>query len=520
MTELTFDEAAVRATLEAETMPLIKARIAEMNEHLNVLNQDRGDRAGGGQGPLPRLPTSGPKSRLIDALVASYKEHNIDTEAATLEPEQEYVEEVPAEDPPEPAESTEPSSDAEEGRVEPGVSLVPLKPPENVMPTQQEYAAMRAIANEVCRTEFVPSSFRGRPEAVLAAILTGRELGIGPMQSLKDISIIDGKPALSASLMMALMRKGGVVVLESESTMDRAFIRARRTDTGEIMAVEWTYEAARTITYHTKNGPKLLVDKDNWVNYRQDMLWARCVGRLGRRLAPDILGGMGYSAEEMADFEGGWEDSPYETRPAESAGPISAGPISADGWQAPSGWKDMHERFTIVLGDVNEMSAAEATEWMKLALHACWSKLSIGELTTDEQKEAWVYFKHALKELEAFEGELVFTPNARDLIANAFREFGTLIGPPWRIGPDETSLPTYWEANGVTPPKGPSNEPSAEPDGSAEDGDWTPLEREFTKQEQQIRAAAWAGYVMENAGQELPDEPPNEWDPGTEWIPF
>ena len=34
------------------------------------------------------------------------------------------------------------------------------------------------------------------------------------------------------------------------------------------------------------------------------MLWARCVGRLARRLGSDLLAGMVYTAEELHDLEG------------------------------------------------------------------------------------------------------------------------------------------------------------------------------------------------------------------------
>ena len=36
-------------------------------------------------------------------------------------------------------------------------------------------------AQRVSNTPFVPTAFRGKPEAVFAAILFGEELGIGPM---------------------------------------------------------------------------------------------------------------------------------------------------------------------------------------------------------------------------------------------------------------------------------------------------------------------------------------------------
>lgn len=181
------------------------------------------------------------------------------------------------------------------------------------MPTVREWEAMRAMATEICKTNFVPSTFRGKPEECLAAILSGRELGIGPMQSLKDIAIIDGRPALAAHLMLALLRKGGVEILESGSTAERAWIRARR-GSGEVCEVEWTIQEAQRANLAAKN---------NWKHYPADMLWARAVGRLGRRLGSDLLAGMPYSAEEVKDFrDDDLNDTSYSTEPMERPAPV------------------------------------------------------------------------------------------------------------------------------------------------------------------------------------------------------
>ena len=55
------------------------------------------------------------------------------------------------------------------------------------------------IAQQIARTEFVPAALRGKPEAVLACIMTGHELGIGAMQSLAKIHVIEGRPAKSTA---------------------------------------------------------------------------------------------------------------------------------------------------------------------------------------------------------------------------------------------------------------------------------------------------------------------------------
>lgn len=187
-------------------------------------------------------------------------------------------------------------------------------PPASVLPSSHEWEATMAVAREIAGTQFVPESYRGKPDAVVAAILTGREMGIGPMQALRQIHMIDGRPAFSADLMLAKMRAGGVVIIESSVTDERAHIKARRSDTGEEADIEWTVADAE------KAG---LLSKKNWRTYKSDMLWARAVGRLARRLGSDLLGGLVYSKEEMEDFDGGGYGggSGYDARPEKPFNP-------------------------------------------------------------------------------------------------------------------------------------------------------------------------------------------------------
>jgi hypothetical protein len=173
-----------------------------------------------------------------------------------------------------------------------------FQPPAAVLPSPKEWEATIAVAARIASTPFVPESYRGQPEAVVAAILTGREMGIGPMQALRQIHMIDGRPAFAADLMLAKMREGGLTILDSGVDAQRAYIHAKRRDTGEEATVEWTIADAEAAG---------LMSKKNWRTYPGDMLWARCVGRLARRLGSDLVGGLVYSKEEMED----WDEGPY-----------------------------------------------------------------------------------------------------------------------------------------------------------------------------------------------------------------
>ena len=70
-----------------------------------------------------------------------------------------------------------------------------------------------------------PPRCADRPEAVLAALMSGAERGLGPMESLRSIHVIEGKPTLSAEAMRALVLAAGHDIEIVESTATKAHRR-------------------------------------------------------------------------------------------------------------------------------------------------------------------------------------------------------------------------------------------------------------------------------------------------------
>jgi len=313
-----------------------------------------------------------------------------------------------------------------------------------------------AIANRISATTFVPESYRGRPDDVVAAILFGREIGLGPMTAMRDIHMIDGRPALAAHRQLALLRKGGVVLLESEVSAERAYIRAQRRDTGEIMAVDFTYEEAELI----RRRGKALVDGDNWRNYRKDMLWARCVGRLTRRLGPDLLNGLPpYVAEEVADFSG-WGVE-YGSEGQVQVQQWTTDRPAEERYNFPATWAELTSRLGGLLGE------EEAAEWMRQSIQAVY-QVAPADLSSDQKALAWKKILGALAALDTeVEGDLHFADRAT--IAEVFGRFfdGILVdGPPWRLASDEDDRPLKEQTSLDLPEQAGQNAPG----GDAESG--------------------------------------------------
>lgn len=150
------------------------------------------------------------------------------------------------------------------------------------------------LAHRLADTDFVPRSLRGKPGAVLACILTGHELGVEPMQALQKIHVIDGRPAMAAELMRALVIRHGHEIWFEEMSSQSVTIIGKRRDKDRITKVTWTMDDARKAN---------LADKDNWRKYPMDMLAARSTGRLCRAIFPDVLAGLSYTLEELSDGE-------------------------------------------------------------------------------------------------------------------------------------------------------------------------------------------------------------------------
>lgn len=149
-----------------------------------------------------------------------------------------------------------------------------------------------ALAQRIAATEFVPDSYRGKPETVLAAFLTAHELGVGPMQALQKIHVVKGRPGLAAELMRGLVFQHGHELWIEEMTATRVIVAGQRKGSDRTTRVTWTMDDAERAG---------LKGKDNWKQYPSAMLLARATAALCRAIFPDVLAGLSYTVEELED---------------------------------------------------------------------------------------------------------------------------------------------------------------------------------------------------------------------------
>ena len=128
------------------------------------------------------------------------------------------------------------------------------------------------------------------PEQAFVLILAGQEMGVGPMEAVSGITLIQGKPTMSANLLAALVKRHPRydyrVADHSDTTCRIEFLQD-----GEVSGVsEFTLEDAR------KAG---LGGNQTWKKYTAALLFARALTQGVRWYAPDVTSSAAYTPEEL-----------------------------------------------------------------------------------------------------------------------------------------------------------------------------------------------------------------------------
>lgn len=140
----------------------------------------------------------------------------------------------------------------------------------------------------------------GNKEAVLSAIMVGRELGLPAMASLRAIHVIDGKHSLSADAMVALVLKSGMAEYFKPVAWDEkgATWETKRRDGAmgsDPIKFTYTVEMAKMAGLVKEN------KAGNWTQRPTEMCLARAKAILARMCYGDLLAGL-YTPEELREI--------------------------------------------------------------------------------------------------------------------------------------------------------------------------------------------------------------------------
>lgn len=247
---------------------------------------------------------------------------------------------------------------------------------------QINYAKAMAVSN------LLPVAYQNHPENVLVALEQGRALGIAPIQAMNQINVIKGKPALSADLIAALVRRAGHRLrVEGDDTYAQATV-IRADDPDYIpKPVRWDMERAKRAG---------LLGNPSWQKYPAAMLRARAISEAARAWANDALYGLIYTPEEL---DNNWlpDSDPDTGEPVHNApAPV---PVQPQTTQPAAPKPDLLNQAQVdgIQAGMSELglTAVKAAEGIRYYTKGRTSKLY--EMTVDEGK---ALARHINKRLE------------------------------------------------------------------------------------------------------------------------
>lgn len=169
----------------------------------------------------------------------------------------------------------------------------------SLLPSADTWRTMVSMAAALFESGLLPDHIE-TPQAAVAIVQKGVELRVPPMYALSTISVINGKPACAAELMLALIyrEQGDAAVIPVEANETICTMQYKRRSWPQYMTCSFTIEDAK------RAGLLNVKQKENstrvppWIAYPAAMLHARCVSKLARIAFPDVIAGM-YTKEEL-----------------------------------------------------------------------------------------------------------------------------------------------------------------------------------------------------------------------------
>jgi hypothetical protein len=160
------------------------------------------------------------------------------------------------------------------------------------------------LSEFLATSDMVPKNMRGQPGSILIALDWAARTGMGMLQALQSIAVINGKPVIYGDTPLALVRSSGLLeYIKEECDGQKALCIVKRRGEQEIVS-EFTLEEARRAG---------LTTKDSWKNYPKRMLKFRARGYALRDAFGDTLSGIGI--KELLDDAEVVETVPTEDIP-------------------------------------------------------------------------------------------------------------------------------------------------------------------------------------------------------------
>lgn len=184
-----------------------------------------------------------------------------------------------------------------------------------LIPTKEEFEIIQMMSKAAADSKHFDKM--GGVAAILSVGLYAKEIGIPIMTALHGGLVpVMGKITMSAEMMNSLIRQKGhrLEILESNDKICR--IKGTRKDTGETYTAQFSIEDAKRAG--------LIKGGGGYEKHADDMLFARCISKLKRRIFPDIA--------TKAYVHGEIEEEDEPKKEAKKEDPIEVETVVIEDW--------------------------------------------------------------------------------------------------------------------------------------------------------------------------------------------
>lgn len=173
----------------------------------------------------------------------------------------------------------------------------------SAVPEAETLADVLRLADMLAKSSMVPADYQGKPENVVVAVLWGREVGLGPLQALQNVAVINGRPSLWGDAALALVQVHPACEaihegVDGEGDARHGWCEVTRKGRSPERRTFSVADAKRAKLWGktSRSG-----NPTPWVTYPDRMLQMRARGFALRDVFPDALRGV-ITAEEAADI--------------------------------------------------------------------------------------------------------------------------------------------------------------------------------------------------------------------------
>jgi len=153
----------------------------------------------------------------------------------------------------------------------------------DLLPTESEIRTIEVLAKYASQSKFFEKL--GGVGGIMSIMMYAKELGISPLQAVfGGMNNVLGKIEISHVMLNSLIRRKGHKINVIEHTDKVCELEGVRADNGQTMRVSYSIEDAKRAGIYKEGS--------GWTKYPKDMVWARSISRIGRRLFPDAIGPM------------------------------------------------------------------------------------------------------------------------------------------------------------------------------------------------------------------------------------